>query len=585
MDLSQKTCHSGHSKTLRAMERVCGSGLSLQKFRLQVPSAYAEGTFFLPYFLHARQPVRKAYMLFTAAAKERMSSLYNRINNHEAEAKTTSATDAAKLIKDGMTVGTSGFTMAGYPKAVPMALARRVKNGDPLRITLITGASVGDELDGELARAGALARRYPYQTNQSIRDFANSGQLAYVDMHLSQVPFWIKNGYFGKIDVAIVEAIGIDEEGNIIPTTSVGCANTLVEYADKVIVEINAAQPVKLEGMHDIYSPRRMKETESIPIVRPNNRIGMPYIRCRPDKIAAVVLTDMPDSTRHVAKTNAYSQTMADYLVEFLENEVAHGRLPRKLPPIQSGVGSMANAVLGGLQKSRFRNLSVYSEVLQDSVIDLIETERIAFASGTALTISPERIDSFYRSLEMYKYKIILRPVEISNSPEIIRRLGVIAVNTALEVDLSGNVNSTHIGGTQIVNGIGGSGDFARNAALTVFTTKSTARNDTISCIVPQVAHVDHTEHDVHVVITEQGVADLRGLTAFERARVLIENCAHPKFRPALRAFVKRQFSTPGPHHGFAPEDPHLWLREIGIEPENTKTDSGSASQPDTAAL
>ena len=69
---------------------------------------------------------------------------------------------------------------------------------------------------------------------------------------------------------------------------------------------------------------------------------------------------------------------MADFLIEFLENEVHAGRLPCKLPPIQSGVGSVANAVLGGLQNSNFRNLSLYSEVLQDSVLDLIETERIS---------------------------------------------------------------------------------------------------------------------------------------------------------------------------------------------------------------
>lgn len=489
--------------------------------------------------------------------------MYNRINNREADAKTTSATQAALLIHDGMTVGTSGFTMAGYPKAVPMALARRAESGEKIGITLITGASVGDELDGRLGRAGVLRRRYPYQTNPTVRDLANSGNLAYVDMHLGQVPYWIKNGTFGKIDVAIVEAIGIDDEGNIIPSTSVGCANTLVEYAERVIVEVNTAQPVKLEGMHDIYSPRRIKETEPIPIVRANNRVGMPYIRCRPDKIAAVVVTDIPDATRRVARTDEKSQTMANYLIELLEKEVALGRMPQKLPPIQSGVGNMANAVLGGLQQSKFRNLSIYSEVLQDAVLDLIETERVSFASGTALTISPERIDAFYKSLEMYKYKIILRPVEISNSPEVIRRLGVIAVNTALEVDLAGNVNSTHVGGSQIVNGIGGSGDFARNAMLSVFTTPSTAKNGAISCIVPQVAHVDHTEHDVQIVITEQGIADLRGLTASERAHILIENCAHPKFRPALRAFLRRQLSGNAARHNFSPEDPRLWLEDF----------------------
>jgi succinyl-CoA:acetate CoA-transferase len=489
--------------------------------------------------------------------------MYNRISNREVEAKVTTAAAAAQLIKDGMTVGMSGFSMAGYPKAVPTALARRAEKGEQLKITLITGASVGDEIDGQLARAGVISRRYPYQSNASMRELINENQIAYVDMHLSQVPFFIKNGYFGKIDVAVIEAIGIDEQGNIIPSTSIGCSNTLVEYAEKVIVEVNMWQPVKLEGIHDVYSPGRIKQTEMIPVVLPNNRVGMPYIRCTPEKIAAVVITEIPDGTASLAKTDANSQKMADFLIKFIEDEVKAGRLPHDLPPIQSGVGNVANAVLGGFQKSNFRNLTVYSEVLQDAVLDLIETERVAFASGTALTLSPERIDEFYKSLDMFKHKLFLRPVEISCSPEVVRRLGLIAINTAIEVDLAGNVNSTHIGGDRIMNGIGGSGDFARNAALPVFTTPSTAKGGTISCIVPHVSHVDHTEHDAHVIITEYGLADLRCKTAYERAELLIENCAHPKFRPVLREFVARQYAKKGHRHGFAPEDLILWQQAV----------------------
>ena len=152
--------------------------------------------------------------------------MYNRISNREVEAKVTTAAAAAQLIKDGMTVGMSGFTLAGYPKAVPMALAKRAEKGEQIRITLITGASVGDEIDGALSRAGVIARRYPYQSHADLRALANDNKVAYVDMHLSQVPFFIKNGYFGKIDVAVSEAVGIDEEGNIIPSTSIGCSNT-----------------------------------------------------------------------------------------------------------------------------------------------------------------------------------------------------------------------------------------------------------------------------------------------------------------------------------------------------------------------
>jgi len=167
-----------------------------------------------------------------------------------------SADEAALLVKKGMLIGTSGFTLAGNPKAVTPAIAKRAENGEELALTVITGASVGDEVDGVLTRSGALARRYPYQTNDSLRNAANQGKVAFVDMHLSQVPFWIRYGYFGKMDLGIIEAVAIDEKGNIIPSSSLGCSNTIVEHADKIIVEINNSQSPELEGIHDVYSPK-----------------------------------------------------------------------------------------------------------------------------------------------------------------------------------------------------------------------------------------------------------------------------------------------------------------------------------------
>lgn len=451
--------------------------------------------------------------------------------------KVASAQEASMLFENGMTVGMSGFTAVGYPKAVPMALAER---GSEVKITLITGASVGDQLDGSLSRAGVIERRYPYQTNKSIRDMINAGKIKYVDMHLSQVPWWIKHNYFGKLDLAVIEAAAIDEFGNIIPTTAVGCSDTLVKYADKVIVEINTCIPAEIAGIHDIYTPERIPNTQPIPITEPGSRIGTPYIPCSPDKIAAIVFCDIPDSNAELKDADDTMQAIAENLITFLENEVRAGRLPEPLPPLQSGVGGVANAVLSCLEKSDFTDLTVYTEVMQDAVVRLIKSGKVLKASATALTISPSKKAEVYADIESLKKTVILRPEEISNSPEVIRRLGLIAMNTALEADLSGNVNSTHVNGVQVMNGIGGSGDYARNAGLTIFTTASTAKNGTISCIVPQITHVDHTEHDVHVLVTEQGVADLRGLTAYERAEVIIENCAHPTFRPKLLEYLKK---------------------------------------------
>lgn len=467
------------------------------------------------------------------------NNLKKRIRNEQCWKKLMSAEEAAAFIRPGMTIGSSGFTPAGYPKMIPAALARRAEAGEKLNLTLLTGASTGDEMDGVLARAGVLKRRIPYQTNKDLRDAINRGEISYMDMHLSQLPNWVKNGYLGKVNVAVVEATAIDESGNIIPTTSVGCANTYVACADQVIVEINTTQPLDLEGIHDIYSPKKAPDTEPIPIIRTEDRIGTPYIPCTPDKIRAIVISDIPDNGRPVATIDETSQKIADNLVQFLKDETKAGRLPAQLPPLQSGVGSVANAVLAGLKDSDFENINIYSEVLQDAVFDLMEAGKVACASGTSLTISPAKREAFYAKFPLYRDKIVLRPQEISNSPEVIRRLGVIAVNTVIEADIYGNTNSSHIGGSRLMNGLGGSGDFGTNAGLSIYITPATAKKGTVSSIVPFVTHVDHTEHDIHALITEYGVADIRGLSPIERAHQIIDNCAAPEFRAELNAYLE----------------------------------------------
>nr|WP_042678566.1 acetyl-CoA hydrolase/transferase family protein [Anaerosalibacter massiliensis] len=451
-----------------------------------------------------------------------------------------SAEEAANIFKTGMVVGTSGFTPAGYPKAVPLALAKRADKGDKVEITLMTGASVGDELDGALSRAGVIKKRFPYQTNTSCRNSINNEEIEFSDIHLSHLPQWVKYGFIEKIDIALVEAIAITEEGGIIPSTSIGNANVYVQKADKVIVEINTSQPLGLEGIHDIYSPENPPNRKPIPILKTGDRVGTSYIPCDPEKIVGIVITDIKDANKKLAAIDEDSRKMANNLIDFLEGEIRFGRLPENLLPLQSGVGSVANAVLGGLVDSNYENLTVYSEVLQDSVLDLIDCGKVNTASSTSLTLSEERLENFYNNIDQYKEKIILRPQEISNNPEVIRRLGIIAINTAIEVDLYGNVNSSNIMGSRLMNGIGGSGDFARNAYLSIFVTQTTAKNGNISCIVPMVSHCDHTEHDVQIIVTEQGVADLRGLSPKGRAKTIIENCATGEYKEMLKDYYNR---------------------------------------------
>jgi len=478
--------------------------------------------------------------------------LKERLRCKALEEKLMSAADAAMFINDGDTIATSGFTPSGYPKAVPLAIADRAKNGEKIEITLITGASVGPELDGILADAGVIKRRFPYQTNSDMRNAINNGDVNYADMHLSHVPQFIDYNFFGTIDVAIIEAIAITEEGHIIPSTSVGISPQAVKNAKKVIVEINTSQSLKLEGVHDIYMTKKPPLREPIPIVHAGNRIGTPYIECGANKIVAIVETDIIDKVRPLGAVDEDSKKISEHIIKFFQDEVAAGRLPKNLLPLQSGVGSVANAVLAGLVDSEFTNLTCYTEVIQDSMFDLIDAGKVTVASGTSFTPSTEGLVRLNENMEKYVQHCILRPMEISNHPEVARRLGVLALNTAIEIDLYGHVNSTNIMGSRMMNGIGGSGDFTRNAYISFFTTVSTAKNGGISSIVPMVSHCDHTEHDVQVVVTEQGLADLRGLSPKERARAIIENCAHPDYKPMLTDYLDRAEQTKFQH------EPHL---------------------------
>ena len=455
--------------------------------------------------------------------------------------KIMSAAQAAALIGPNSVVGCSGFTLVGDPKAVPVEIA---KQGKAKGMTLLTGASVGDGLDGALVRAGLLAHRYPYQSNKDLREAINTGRTAYSDMHLSQMPVYLNRGGL-HMDYAIVECIAVTEDG-IVPSAAVGATDSFVRNASRLILEVNQALPMGLHGMHDIYEA----SGSPIPIQDVGDRVGTSVIPCDLERVAAVVLTDDPGTPPVFKQPDEISLAIAEHIVRFLKSEVDAGRQPACLNPLQSGVGSVANAVMAGLGKGGFKGLRMYTEVLQDSALQLIEGGTMVQASTTAVSLSKAAADRFYQNIEQFREKIVIRPQEISNSPEVIRRLGLISMNTPIECDIYGNVNSTHVMGTRMMNGIGGSGDFARNAGLTIFATGSLAKGGKISCIVPMCTHVDHTEHDVHVIVTEYGLADLRWKSPRERAELIIENCAHPRYRPLLREYFQEACKLGGhtPH-------------------------------------
>lgn len=489
-------------------------------------------------------------------------TLSSRIQHPLLKQKIMSAESAALLIENGDHVGMSGFTGAGYPKLLPQALARRIElanQGDQkFSIGVWTGASTAPELDGALAKVGGINMRLPYQSDPTCRARINAGQMDYVDLHLSHVAQIVWFGFLGKLNVAVIEVAGVLPDGRLIPSSSVGNNKTWLDQADKVILEVNSHQSAALEGMHDIYyGTERPPHRKPIPMEHTGDRIGEPYLRVDLNKVVAVVETDLPDRNTEFNAPDQTSEKIAAHILEFFTQEVKMGRMPSALLPLQSGVGNIANAVLAGLNRGPFENLTGFTEVLQDGMLAMIKSGKMTMASATALSLSPAANEEFLQNLDFYRDKIILRPQEISNHPELIRRLGVISMNGMLEADIYGNVNSTHVMGTRIMNGIGGSGDFARNAYVSMFMTPSTAKGGAISCIVPMVSHVDHTEHDVQIIVTEQGLADLRGLAPRHRAELIIQRCAHPDYRPALLDYVRRaQLNAQAGHGGM--HTPHI---------------------------
>lgn len=454
------------------------------------------------------------------------------------------ADEAALLIKDGDTVSFSGFSPAGAAKAVPAAIASHAREEHAkmrrFKIRVLTGASSGHIIDDELAMAEAVSWRAPYQSGPILRKQINRQEVEYVDMHLSHVPQTVAEGFFGRIDFAVVEGTEITSDGRVYLTTSIGASPTYLHHAERVIIELNRHQSPRLREMADIFVMPPPPHRYPIHIYEPMTRIGLPYAVVDPQKVIGIVETDEPDHVEALSAPDKITDYIAEHVVNFLLGEMHNGRIPKNLLPLQVGVGNVANGVLAALgDHPEIPPFNMYSEVFQDAMVDLMFDKKLLGASATSLTITSDNLKRIIDNIDFFAKRIVLRPQEISNHPGVIRRLGVIAMNTALEIDIYGNVNSSHLYGMDIVNGIGGSGEFTRNGYLSVFMTPSVAKGGRISAIVPMCPHVDNNEHSVQIVVTEQGLADLRGLGPMQRAEIIIEQCAHPAYRDYLREYIK----------------------------------------------
>jgi succinyl-CoA:acetate CoA-transferase len=445
----------------------------------------------------------------------------------------TDAGSAAELVPDSATMLVSGFGSVGYPKAVPLALS---ESDRALSLTVVSGGSVGSEIDTALVEAGAVARRYPYVGTKAARAAANDGRVATSDRHVSAVADEARFGHYGDPDVAVVEAVACGPDW-LVPSGSLGQTPAFVEAADELVVEVNHHLPRGLALVHDVWTPADPPDREPIPLTDPSARIGTPRIEFDPAKLRAVVETDRPDDAYEFRDPTPADRGVAANLREFLAGEVDRPPIPGRLR-MQFGVGSLGNAMMAELG-AMDAPVEYVGEVIQDGLLDMVDDGALSVVSGTALALSREGQERLFADLERYAETLVLHPAEVSNAPEVVSRMGVIAVNAAAEVDLYGHVNSTHVRGSRLLNGLGGSGDFWRNAALSVVAVPATAGGGDHSRVVPMATHVDHTEHDVDVLVTDHEVADLRGTSPRERSERILA-CAAPEFRDDLRTYLDR---------------------------------------------
>ena len=256
-----------------------------------------------------------------------------RLRNNKLFAKIATPEQAAELVTNGMNVCVSGFTPSGYPKKTTLALAEAIKTGKKCCVNIWSGASVGPEIEEALAAVGGIKGRMPYYaaSNKSMKKSINDGMINYCDQHLSHFAQQVDYGFYGNVDLAIVEVAAINEDGNLILGPGIGNIPMFIKHAKKIIVEVNTSIPLSLEGMHDIFILPKPPYRREIPIYKVGDRIGSPYVECGIDRIDCIVESDILDHVRDLVPPDAISEAIAGNLVDFLEHEQKMGRIPEKM--------------------------------------------------------------------------------------------------------------------------------------------------------------------------------------------------------------------------------------------------------------
>lgn len=471
--------------------------------------------------------------------------------------KIMSAEEAAALFKNGEKISVPHFVNFDYPTSILDALADRVlKNSEELKFEIITGSGMPKDIEQRFAEAGIVAKYMIFGSgDQQMRKCINTpDSIDFMDIYVGEWGQNARYGFYGDIDYCVASVSAIEEDGKILPSLDIGNIPSMLRIAKKVLLEINVQSPRDFYKLCDIYVPEDPPNRKPIEICRVSDRIGTNYMECDLNKIVGIVIKDHPiDLVGGAASTGTPPpeiQACCDYFVSFIEKEVAAGKMPKNLLPFEVGIGAITDLVMRDLGEE-FPGVTMYSEGISAAAQQLLEDRKLAFVSVCGVWSSPT-LERIAAEPEAYLDRIVIRPSEISNNPEVIRRIGVIAINNILEADIYGNVNSTNVMGTRMLGGVGGSCDFSRSAYLSVFFTLSTKKNGKISSIVPFCSHIDHTEHDTDVVVTEYGVADLRYCSPRERVERMIA-IAHPDYRDMLRDYYERSCKACGSGNAHTP--------------------------------
>ncbi|MGE0481217.1 MAG: GNAT family N-acetyltransferase [Phycisphaerae bacterium] len=388
---------------------------------------------------------------------------------------------------------------------IPGLVAEDVPLGDNQIIHLLT---LGEAPYTNPEHAGRF-RHNALFIGANVRDAVSEGRADYTPVFLSEIPRLIRAGRI-PIDVAVLSVTPPDEDGYCSYGTHVDLAPAVVEVARAVIVEVNPRMPYT-------FGPCRLHVEQITAAVEGEHTL--PELKPAQDR----------------PETDAIARSIADLVPDGAT--------------LQLGIGGIPNQVLRYLVERR--DLGVHTEMFSDGVVDLVERGVI---TGARKSLHPGKIVAGFLMGTQRVYDFVnrnpmveLHPSDYANDPFVIAKNDhMVAVNMALEIDLTGQVCADSIGPT-FYSGIGGQVDFIRGAARSrggrpIIAMPSTALDGTVSRIVPRLsdgAGVVTTRGDVHYVVTEYGVADLHGRTVRERAMALI-SIAHPRFRPWLLAEAKR---------------------------------------------